>query len=186
MATTFMRRDGFEPSFLDRLIDSDPKDAHASNDGQDRRDEEDLHRRRARYITELRKYLLRDLEALLYCTNLESVQDLEAYPHAAKSVINFGRAFLVGVSASNFEHARKEIERRLRQAIIIFEPRIRKETLAVHMASELDQKTHNSAVFVIEGELWAQPNAEPIALTAEIDFEAGSVKVIDRTGGSGR
>jgi type VI secretion system protein ImpF len=77
------------------------------------------------------------------------------------------------------------MERRLRQVIASFEPRILKETLKVRLAVDADLMAHNAVVFEIEGELWAQPVSQRIFLRTEVDLELGSVKVIDFTGARG-
>jgi type VI secretion system protein ImpF len=164
------QQERLQPSLLDRLIDAAPEQHQESRD------------QRVLSLRRLREGVLRDLGWLLNCTNLASVQDLESYPHVADSVVNFGTPALGGITASNFKQIQMEMERRLRQVIASFEPRILKDTLKVRLAIDDDLMAHNAVVFEIEGELWAQPVSQRIFLRTEVDLELGAVKVIDFTG----
>ncbi|HEV2677048.1 MAG TPA: type VI secretion system baseplate subunit TssE [Aliidongia sp.] len=167
------QQERLQPSLLDRLVDSEPEQKQESRD------------QRVLSLRRLREGVLRDLGWLLNCTNLASVQDLDAYPHVADSVLNFGAPALGGITASNFKQIQIEMERRLRQVIASFEPRILKDTLKVRLAVDADLMAHNAVVFEIEGELWAQPVSQRIFLRTEVDLELGAVKVIDFTGARG-
>lgn len=167
------QQERLQPSLLDRLIDAAPEQHQESRD------------QRVLSLRRLREGVLRDLGWLLNCTNLASVQDLDAYPHVADSVVNFGTPALGGITASNFKQIQLEMERRLRQVIASYEPRILKDTLKVRLAVDVDLMAHNAVVFEIEGELWAQPVSQRIFLRTEVDLELGSVKVIDFTGARG-
>jgi type VI secretion system protein ImpF len=167
------QQERLQPSLLDRLIDTAPEEKQESRD------------QRVLSLRRLREGVLRDLAWLLNCTNLSAVQDLAAYPHVADSVVNFGTPALGGITASNFKQIQAEMERRLRQVIISFEPRILKDTLKIRLAVDADLMAHNAVVFEIEGELWAQPVSQRIFLRTEIDLELGAVKVIDFSGARG-
>ena len=167
------QQERLQPSLLDRLIDAAPDQQQESRE------------QRVLSLRRLREGVLRDLGWLLNCTNLASVQDLEAFPHVADSVVNFGTPALGGITASNFKLVQLEMERRLRQVIASFEPRILKDTLKVRLAVDADLMAHNAVVLEIEGELWAQPVSQRIFLRTEVDLELGAVKVIDFTGARG-
>ena len=167
------QQERLQPSLLDRLIDMAPEEKQESRD------------QRVLSLRRLREGVLRDLAWLLNCTNLATVQDLDPYPHAADSVVNFGTPALGGLTASNFQQISGDMERRLRQVIATFEPRILKNTLKVRLLIDPDLMAHNAVVFEIEGELWAQPVSQRIYLRTEVDLELGSVKVIDANGARG-
>jgi type VI secretion system protein ImpF len=85
------QQERLQPSLLDRLIDAAPDQQQESRD------------QRVLSLRRLREGVLRDLSWLLNSTNLASVQDLEAFPHVADSVVNFGTPALGGITASNFK-----------------------------------------------------------------------------------
>lgn len=155
-----------QPSLLDRLTDEEP----------DKRQEP--RERRVLSMRSLRESVLRDLHWLLNANGLGSMQDLSDYPLVAHSVVNFGVPDLSGKTASGIDLA--EVERRFRQAIWDFEPRILRDTLRVRaVAADDPANRHNTLVFEIEGELWGQPMPERLYLKTELDLEVGEVKVSD-------
>ncbi len=131
-------------------------------------------------LTRLRDAALRDLAWLLNTTNLAAGQDLGAYPQVATSVVNYGIPDLSGMTVSGTDVA--VLERALRQAIMDFEPRILRQTLAVRLEINDSQMSHNAMTFLIEGELWAQPVPLRLYLKTEIDLDIGDVRVTGQTG----
>jgi type VI secretion system protein ImpF len=166
------QQERLQPSLLDRLTDDSPEES------QDTRGERFLSLRK------LREGVLRDLGWLLNCSNLAAAQDLDAFPEVAKSVLNFGMPALSGSTASGIDAI--ALERQLRQVILVFEPRILRDTLKVRLTMAAEQMSHNAIIFEIEGELWAQPVSQRVLLRTEIDLELGSVKVSDYSGSVGR
>ena len=70
------------------------------------------------------------------------------------------------------------LENLLRQSILDFEPRILQNTLRVRAnLRAVQQMSHNSLMFEIEGELWGQPLPQQLYLKTEIDLESGQVKI---------
>lgn len=157
-------RERLQPSLLDRLTDDAPGDQQESRE------------RRVLSMRSLRQGVLRDLAWLLNTTNLGSMQDLSAWPHAARSVINYGLPDLTGKTASGLEVA--DLERRLREAIAEFEPRILPHSVSVRAVGG-GGDSHNTLVFEVSGELWAQPVPERMFLRTELDLEVGEVRVSD-------
>ncbi len=157
-------RERLQPSLLDRLTDDAPGESQEPRD------------RRVLSMRSLRQGVLRDLAWLLNTTNLGSMQDLSAYPETARSVLNYGLPDLTGKTASGLEIA--ELERRLRDAICDFEPRILRNTVAVRATSG-GGDSNNTLVFEVSGELWAQPVPERLFLRTELDLEVGEVRVAD-------
>ena len=52
--------------------------------------------------------------------------------------------------------------------------------MKVRLIQHDDLMNHNSLMFEIEGDLWAQPSPVRIYLRTEIDLEIGDVKVMDQ------
>lgn len=149
-----------QPSLLDRLADDDPTQTVESRE------------KRVLSLTKLRQSVNRDLEWLLNTGCLETIQDLSDYPYVKQSVLNFGIPDLTGTTASNAD--RSTLQRYLRQAILAFEPRILKTSLKVRARASGE---HNTIIFEIEGELWAQPVPEHLYLKTILDLELGKVEI---------
>ena len=158
-------RERLQPSLLDRLTDTDPEGKAESRE------------RRVLSIQRLRTAVLRDLGWLLNTGHLETTEDLDAFPYARQSVINYGIPDLSGLSASGAETG--QLEKAVRKAIVDFEPRINGQNLKVSIDIDSDQMSRNAMVFKIEGELWAQPTPLALFLKTEVDLETGDVTVTE-------
>ena len=155
-----------QPSLLDRLCDDDSASLQESRE------------QRVLSIRRLRQSVLRDIAWLLNAVSLEAVQSLDNYPEAAKSVINYGIPDLSGHNLSHSDIGL--IEKRIRKAILDFEPRILPNTLNIKVIST-DSYNHNAMNFDIEGDLWMQPVPLRLYLKTQLDLETGSVMVSDNT-----
>jgi type VI secretion system protein ImpF len=154
-----------QPSLLDRLTDDAPDQAVESRD------------KRVLSVQRLREFVLRDLQWLLNCGNLEQTIDLEAYPLVRSSVLNYGVPDLSGATLSGANLA--DLERQLRDAIWNFEPRLLRHSLRVRAQASPDESHHNALMFEIEGELWAQPLPVRLFMRTELDLDTGEVSVSD-------
>jgi len=161
-------KEKLQPSLLDRLTDEAPHEKRESRD------------RRVLSMRRLRQCVLRDLVWLLNSGNLAATEDLDAFPHVASSVANYGMPELAGCFASNVDL--RAIEQGVRQAIEDFEPRILARTVKVRAIVSEEDMNHNALTFEIEGELWAQPVPEKLLLKTEIDLETGAVTVNEEPG----
>jgi len=161
-------QDRLQPSLLDRLTDDDPGT---------RTEARDVH---VLSLNELRQCVLRDLSWLLNTGNLEALVDLEDYPLVAASTLNYGIPHLAGTQASSVEV--RDMERRLKQAIIRFEPRILAETIKIELSLGRGMFGHNALTFLIEGMLWAEPVPWHLYLKTEVDLEMGTFVVQEHAG----
>jgi type VI secretion system protein ImpF len=151
---------------LDRLTDDEPGV------------QQEPRERRVMSKQRLRQAVLRDLAWLFNATRLESSQELDGFPYARRSVINFGLPALSGRSASSIDVS--VLERAIRQAILDFEPRILPGTLRVKALLETDALDHHNVIGVeIHCELWAQPVPLELLVKTEIDLETGKVQIAD-------
>lgn len=160
-----------QPSLLDRLIDDEPDKKKESREA------------RTLSLQNLRQAVKRDLGWLFNTTCLGSVRDLSPYPHAVRSVLNFGIPDLTGKAVSGVDL--DSIRKLIRQAILDFEPRILRETLRVDVVADRSSMSHNAVRFDIEGELWAEPVPLRVFLQSDFDFESGHVQIAERTDRSG-
>ncbi|MGD8592268.1 MAG: type VI secretion system baseplate subunit TssE [Gammaproteobacteria bacterium] len=161
------QKEKLQPSLLDRLTDNNPESQVESR------------AQRVLSIQQLRKSVIRDLGWLLNTGNLEARQNLDRYPAATHSVVNYGMPDIAGITTGDIEV--DAVEQAVKQAIIDFEPRILRNTLMVKMVVDQEAMSSNSVVFEIEGELWAQPVPLRVFLKTELDLETGDVKVADRS-----
>ncbi|WP_024888770.1 type VI secretion system baseplate subunit TssE [Luteimonas huabeiensis] len=157
-----------QPSLLDRLADDEPGRGEESRD------------RRTITAARLRECVIRDLSWLLNCTHAEADRAFDDHPHAACSVLNFGIPDLAGLALSGIDPA--QMERRLRAAILAFEPRLLPDTLQVRVRADGRRMDRKSLVFDIESEMWAQPLPLNLYLKTEVDLETGRLEVGERYG----
>jgi type VI secretion system protein ImpF len=156
-------QDRLQPSLLDRLTDEAPH-----NDKESRS-------QRVISLERLRDCVLRDLEWLLNTGNLRQLQDLSDFPAVEQSVLNYGVDDLSGVRVTSVKVL--ELERRIRQAIQTFEPRILSRSVRVRGVVDEGEMTQNALTFVIEGELWGEPVPLRLLLKTEVDLETGFCRV---------
>ena len=156
-------KDRLQPSLLDRLTDDEPDKTQESRE------------KRVLSMNRLRECVLRDLAWLLNAVRMPSGEEIERYPFAAHSVINYGLPPLSG----NIVHGLdiNELENTLRQAICDFEPRILRNSVKVRAILMRDLMAHNTLSFEITGDLWAQPLPLQLYLKTEIDLENGQVRI---------
>lgn len=119
-----------------------------------------------------------DLQALLNTTNLNSTQDLSAYPEVASSIINYG---LPDLSTHAVDSARIDVlAKQIREAIIRFEPRMDPATLEIH-PEQIDQ----DGVFKVRFHIKAILRCDPIRISSEfvadLDRAFGRLKIVEAT-----
>ena len=166
MAEQLTPQERLQPALLDRLTDDEP----------DKKLEPREHRVLSK--SRMRQAVLRDLAWLFNATRMESGTSMAKWPHAQRSVINFGLPALSGETASTLEIP--DLERAIRQAILDFEPRILAETLEVKALVELSALDHHNVIGIeIHGQLWAQPVPLELLIRTEIDLETGKVQIAD-------
>lgn len=174
-----------EKLLAELLEKSNTSDAVQSNN-QRIKLQQQLDQARARYnilsasvssLSELNACVKRDLDWLLNARQYSPQEDLKDYPEVERSVLNYGLPDLTGKTASGLDL--RNIERLLKKAILNFEPRIIRRTLAVHILADETLSSHNAITFEIEGELWSEPIPLHMHLRTEFELENGSVSVVD-------
>lgn len=159
-------RDKLQPSLLDRLSDDAPdKQQESAN---------------SKLISPgtLRRHVLRDLQWLFNTTNNEAQHDLTPWKAVRRSVLNFGVAPLAGQRMSDIEWL--DIQRKLTQAIIHFEPRILPQGLEVRCISDISSlELHNVLSIEIKGRLWCVPYPLEFLFRTDVDLENGYFELKD-------
>lgn len=123
--------------------------------------------------TALRATIRRDLAWLFNTTNLESLVDLEPYPHVTESVLNFGLTDLAGRTLDR--RAVLARAREIRRAIRLFEPRLAKEGLTVDPVEDPDDP--HALTYLIQGDISAAAQVMPVKFRTEVEAETASVTV---------
>ena len=149
-----------QPSLLDRLTDDAPD---RSADGIDER-MIDMRR--------LRDILRRDLAWLLNTANNERMLDPDLYPHAARSVLNYGVEPVAG-DYNTLDRAQR-IRAAIRKAVERFEPRLAQGTLDV-LLRQSEAESRAIVVFDIHADMWAQPVPMELYLRSKVDLTTGQV-----------
>jgi type VI secretion system protein ImpF len=152
-----------QPALLDRLTDLNPDRQVESREN------------RVISLEKLRECVLRDLGWLFNRGCLSQLQDLEAYPHVAHSVLNYGTPDLTGLASASADVS--ELEQMIRQSILDFEPRILRNSVKVRAVFDGDKMNNTTLAFEIEGALWAEPTPMRLFLKTEIDLETGRVDI---------
>ncbi len=157
-----------QPSLLDRLTD----------DARDKTEE--TLKQRVLSLPQLRQSVLRDLTWLLNTTSLDAMVDLSDLPFAARSVLNFGTPALSGTNLTSIDIPK--IEKKIKQAIIDFEPRILPGSLRLELITDERSMNQQAMCFKIEGDLWAQPLPIHLYIRSDLDLETGEATVKDLGG----
>ncbi|ARZ81139.1 type VI secretion system baseplate subunit TssE [Enterobacter hormaechei] len=159
-------RDKMQPSLLDRLTDNDPEKKRESANSN--------------LITHaaLRRNVLRDLQWLFNTINHDASSDLSGLTQVSRSVVNFGVAPLAGKRMSDIEW--HDIQRKLTEAIINFEPRILPQGLQVRCVSDTSSlDLHNVLSIEIKGRLWCVPYPLEFLFRTDVDLENGHFELKD-------
>ena len=159
-------RDKMQPSLLDRLTDNQPHKTQESANSN--------------LITHstLRRHVLRDLQWLFNTINHDDPQALETFAEVRRSVINYGVSPLAGMRMSDIEW--HDIQRKLTEAIISFEPRILPQGLQVRCISDTRSlDLHNVLSIEIKGRLWCVPYPLEFLFRTDVDLENGHFELKD-------
>jgi type VI secretion system protein ImpF len=126
----------------------------------------------------LRECVLRDLGWLFNSLNLESAQDLAEFPQVIDSVLNYGLPSFAGRMISSVNPV--EAAAQLRQAVELFEPRLR--SVRVRPLEADEGRNDGTMEFAIDAELWGQPTSQHLQLRTWIDMLSGDISVEEARG----
>lgn len=159
-------RDRLQPSLLDRLMDDEPAKR------------EEIRESAMLTHAQLRQVVLRDLRWLLNTVNLETTDDLESYPAAVNSVVNYGVRALAGKRMSEIDWI--DVEDSIRRAISTFEPRILNSSVEVRCVTDTGTLEHHNVLSLeIKGMLWCVPHPLEFLFRTDIDLESGHMDLRD-------
>lgn len=121
----------------------------------------------------LRITVRRELSWILNTTNLNAVQDLDAYPQVKTSVLNYGVPDFAGKPLTRrvIQGRAKEI----RDAIRVYEPRLDPNRVEVEALTALERE--NAITYVIRGDITAAVQAMPVEFKTDVEVDTASVIV---------
>lgn len=125
-----------------------------------------------RQVTE---YLRGRLAILFNASGNSVLEQHKAHPYAADSVLNFGVVNLAGTVVSGIDTLK--LAKRIRRAILRFEPRINSDGLIVSF-TQTDSCSGTSLNFTIEGEVDYQHEKFAFSLNSHWNTDSGEVQVL--------
>lgn len=154
------RNTAIVPSVLDRLLDDKPKDQVEANVLLSY----DLHR--------FKQSVARDLEALLNSRCIDLEDEIEAYPQARSSMINFGIIDLSSLSLLD-PSDRSLLRDKIRITLERHEPRL------TRIRVNLDAPKGNERMlrFRVDAVLKVHPNKPPITFDATLQLSSNSYQI---------
>lgn len=154
-----------QPFLLDRLTDDQPEKKLESRD------------QRVISVRDLRKAILRDLAWLLNTGCHPAGDKFADYPEVAKSVLNYGMPSLSGLTASGVKP--DAIEKSIRTAIQLYEPRVLKQQLQVRVIEPENKDAPYVLQIEIRGEIWNLPMPEELFVRTAVDLDTGQWKMAE-------
>lgn len=148
------------PSVLDRLLDDHPKEAIES------------HHEMVFDLQHFKQAVARDLEALLNSRYIDREEDIERYPHARRSVINFGMIDLSSLGLLNPDD-RALLRDKIRITIEQHEPRLTKIRVTLDIPRELDRMLR----FRVDAVLKIHPNKPPVTFDAMLQLSSNAYQI---------
>lgn len=148
------------PSVLDRLLDDNPEEQAESPS--------------AMYF-DLRRFkqaVARDLEALLNSRCIDLNEEIERYPYARNSVVNFGIIDLSSLSLLNPDD-RALLRDKIRVTIERHEPRLDKVRVALDAPKDLERML----CFRVDAVLKVHPNKPPVTFDAMLQLSSNSYHI---------
>ncbi|HVV93436.1 MAG TPA: type VI secretion system baseplate subunit TssE [Hyphomicrobiales bacterium] len=151
------------------------RDAKKELDLRDEAGERVIAGRRAgiRAITEaeLRREVIRDLDALLNTVSLDSAIEIGAAEPTSGSILNFGRPDLARRSMN--ETTAAAIAEELRESLIRYEPRL--VPASIRVRHETDKETEQKLRFVVTADLSCDPLDVAVEFVADVSCDSGAV-----------
>ncbi len=124
----------------------------------------------------LKQELAFDLQSLLNTVNLAAASDLDELPEVRKSILNFGVDDLTAITSDT--RAAVALDRRLREILIVYEPRLVRESIVVTLDKNQDGSDARLA-FRVSAEMRASPHDIAVEFVADVETYSGQISVKD-------
>lgn len=148
------------PSVLDRLLDDKPKDL------------EERHFHLSFDLHALKRAVARDMEALLNARRVDSSGNLDSYPNARHSMIDFGITDLSSLSLLDPDD-RAYLRDKIRVAIERHEPRLGKVVVNL----DAPAGTERMLRFRVDARLEVVPTRPPVRFDATLQVSTNSYQI---------
>lgn len=148
------------PSVLDRLLDEHPREQVEAPGAM------------AFDLRRFKHAVARDLEALLNSRSVDLQEQMERYPYARESVINFGIIDLSSLSLLDPDD-RALLRDRIRITIERHEPRLAKVRVALDAPKDLERMLR----FRVDAVLKVHPNKPAVTFDATLQLSSNTCQV---------
>jgi type VI secretion system protein ImpF len=148
------------PSILDRLLDDRPKESIES-DAAMRFD-----------LRQFKQAVARDLDALLNSRCVDLHDEIERFPHARSSVLNFGIIDLSSLSLLDPDD-RALLRDRIRITIERHEPRLAKIRVTLDAPGGMERMLR----FRVDAVLKVHPNKPPVSFDAMLQLSSNAYRI---------
>lgn len=148
------------PSVLDRLLDDKPKEQVESQSQQIF----DLNR--------LKRAVARDMEALLNSRNVDLAEEIDAYPQARNSMIDFGITDLSSLSFLD-PGDRAYLRDKIRITVERHEPRLGTVVVSLNAPTGTERMLH----FRVDAVLKVLPTRPPVSFDARLQLSSNSCQI---------
>ncbi len=130
-------------------------------------------------ITEpkLRREIGLDLDALVNTINFASAVDLSGLEHVRRSILNHGFPDMTRLSID--EHRVDVIREDLTAALMSYEPRLIRKSIAVERDDSLD-RAELKVRFLVRADLNCEPLNVPVEFVADLELDTGKIAIKGR------
>jgi len=150
--------DGFLPTLLDRLVELPEHDKGAGMSRQ-----------------AYQQSVLRDLQWLLCTVTPREQAAVASRAEVNRSVLNYGIPSSTGMTLTEQELV--ALTQGIKQAILIYEPRVLPESLSVALLTDAVHPVRSQLTFQIQLAFWFEPYPLELFLRAQWDIESGLVSL---------
>ncbi len=123
---------------------------------------------------EMQSAVGRDIEILMNTVNLDSSEDLGAFPEVSRSILNFGLPDLVHRSVG--EVSNREVGEEITIALRNFEPRIVPSSIVI-ARDERDEGDHLKVRFIVRAAMRYDSYNVPVEFIADLERETNKISI---------
>ncbi len=153
------------------------KDAKAALDLRGEGGERVIAQRRAGPRAAIPEPIGLDLDALVNTINFASAVDLSGLEHVRRSILNHGFPDMTRLSID--EHRVDVIREDLTAALMSYEPRLIRKSIAVERDDSLD-RAELKVRFLVRADLNCEPLNVPVEFVADLELDTGKIAIKGR------
>ena len=122
----------------------------------------------------LRREVARDLDALMNTIAMESTQDMHAFEHVRKSILNFGFPDIAHRSID--EISLDDVKYEIATVLMNYESRLIRGTIHVTRDNTVDA-ADLKVRFIVRADLFCEPLNVPIEFVADVEVDTGKIMI---------